>query len=222
MHSGHRADEVGMGHVRQRRQMGLMVIMLLLCCHPILTSPFTSHLSITDPPPRPNPLPRPLLLRPPVPPLKNPTPHTLKRRRPILTPDRRIRQGAPPPLPLRRHLHIRRHTTLMLHPHLPTTPLPHKTNRSRKDTPPPLPRLHRPRHEAPPIPHPLHLIHHGYLRVAGQHEVAVHGVHDEGGWDGGLGGGEGLCDRGAAVDAAGAGGMPEWVGVRVGGGRDVG
>jgi len=50
----------------------------------------------------------------------------------------------------------------------------------------------------------------------------VHGMDDEIGWDGGLRGGEGLRDDGSAVDAAGAGRVPERVGIRVDGGGDVG
>jgi len=52
------------------------------------------------------------------------------------------------------------------------------------------------------------------LSVAVQHEVAVHGMDVEVFGDGALRGGETLGYDGAAVDSAGAGGVPE--GARVG------
>ena len=60
------------------------------------------------------------------------------------------------------------------------------------------------------------MVENGDLRVAGENEVAVHAVDEEDGvvvggrgrGDGPLGCGEGLRDGGAAVDAAGAGGVP--------------
>lgn len=50
----------------------------------------------------------------------------------------------------------------------------------------------------------------------------MHGVNDKVRRDGGLGGGEGLRDGGAAIDAAGARGVPEWIGIGICGGGDVG
>ena len=51
--------------------------------------------------------------------------------------------------------------------------------------------------------------------VPGEDEVAVHGMDGEVGGDGALGGGETLGYDGAAVDAAGSRGVPEWAGVGV-------
>lgn len=53
------------------------------------------------------------------------------------------------------------------------------------------------------------MVEHGDLGVAGEDEVAVHAVDCEIWTDCGLGGGEGLRDYAAAVDAAGAGRVPE-------------
>lgn len=54
----------------------------------------------------------------------------------------------------------------------------------------------------------LNVVEDGDGRVAGEDEVAVHGVDGEVGWHGSLGCSEALCDHGAAVDAARSGGVP--------------
>lgn len=54
----------------------------------------------------------------------------------------------------------------------------------------------------------LNVVEDGNGRVAGEDEVAVHGVDGEVGGHGSLGCGEALGDHGAAVDAAGSGRVP--------------
>ena len=108
----------------------------------------------------------------------------------------------------------------MLHRLPPSTSLPHKATRRREDTPALLPRLYGPGHETFPVPHTLDVIEDGDRAVACEHKVAVHTVDEVlggGGRDGGLRGGEALGYHGAAVDAPGAWGVPEFAGV----GEDV-
>ena len=120
------------------------------------------------------------------------------------------------PLALIRPRHVR-HVGLVLHQLLPSTPLAHETHRHGENAFPALPRLHRARRETLAGPHVLDVVQDRDLGVPGQHEVAVHRVHGEVRGYGALGGGEALGDDGAAVDAAGAGGVPEGAGV----GEDV-
>jgi len=91
---------------------------------------------------------------------------------------------------------------------LPAAVLPAEAQSGREDGPSALPRLHRAGREALAVANALDVVEDGDLRVARQHEVAVHAVHGEVGGDGALGGGEGLGDGGAAVDAARSRGVP--------------
>lgn len=86
-----------------------------------------------------------------------------------------------------------------------------------EDAFPLLPRLDSARGEGFPGAHVLDVVEDGDGRVACEHEVAVHAVDGEVWWDGELRRGEALGYDGAAVDAAGAGGVPEGAGV----GEDV-
>lgn len=99
--------------------------------------------------------------------------------------------------------------------------LAHETQGGREDRAAALPRLHRACGEALALADVLDGVYDGDVGVAGKDEVAVHGVDEEGGGDGFLGGGEALRDDGAAVDAAGAGRMPEGAEVREEVGGDV-
>lgn len=97
----------------------------------------------------------------------------------------------------------------MLELPLSTTVLLAEAQRGREDGPPALTSLHRAGRKALAVTHALDVVQDGDLRVARQHEVAVHAVHGEVGGDGALGGGEALGDGGTAVDTARAWGVPE-------------
>lgn len=190
----------------------------------ILGPIYASDGAVTYPAPGPDPLPRPLLLRLALTTtaFKTPTDHNLEGHgRPVVTSVRQFTQTTFA-TPLGRRFDIRRYRSLMLNRDLASTALPHEADRGGEDTATPLSRLHRPRQEALPIPHPFDLVHDRNLRISGEEERAVHRVHDETGRHGGLSRGEGLRDGCAAEDAACAGRMPERVGICVDGGRDVG
>lgn len=93
----------------------------------------------------------------------------------------------------------------------------HEAQRGGEDGSPALARLHGARSEGPALANVLDMVEDGEGAVAGEHEVAVHAVDGEVRGDGELSGGEALGYHGAAVDAAGAGGVPEGAGV----GEDV-
>ena len=86
--------------------------------------------------------------------------------------------------------------------------LAHEADGGGEDDVASLARLHRPRGEGLARAHLLDVVYDGDLRVAGEHEVAVHGMHGEVGVDRLLGGGQRLRNGGAAKDAAGARRVP--------------
>jgi len=95
--------------------------------------------------------------------------------------------------------------------------LAHEAERGGEDAAAALAGLHRARAEGPAVAHPLHRVDHRRLRVARQHEVAVHAVHQElrlpvarrRRRDRQLRRRQALRDRRAAVDAARAGRVPQ-------------
>ena len=96
-------------------------------------------------------------------------------------------------------------------------PFPHEGDGGGEDAATLLARLHGPRGEGATVPDQLDVEEDGELGRAGEKEVAVHGVDEEVSGHGLLGGSETHGDHGAAVDTAGAGGMPWLAGI----GEDV-
>lgn len=86
--------------------------------------------------------------------------------------------------------------------------LAHEADGGGEDDVASLTRLHRPRSEGLAGAHLLDVVYDGDLRVAGQHEVAVHRVHGEVRLDRLLGGAQRLGNGGAAEDATGARRVP--------------
>lgn len=132
--------------------------------------------------------------------------HLLRLKRTAVFPSRRGRR-----LLRRRNS---RHARGMLEFLLPPTVLATEAERSGEDGPAALPGLNGAGRKAPAVAHALDMIDDGDLRVAGEDEVAVHAMDGEIAGHGALGGGQGLGDGGAAVDAARAGGMPEGARIR--------
>lgn len=91
---------------------------------------------------------------------------------------------------------------------LPAAILLDKTYRGREDALASLPGLYRSGGEAAAVADSLDVEEEGHGGGAGEEEVAVAGVREEVVGDCLLRGGEGLSDDGAAIDAAGAWGMP--------------
>src|SRR3954453_6103821 len=178
---------------------------------------------IAYPPSGPDPLPQPLILWPPV--LPNHTPDALKRRIIHITyPLRLLVPLLSIPRSVRRRHHVLWHWHLMLHqiPGPSTTALSCKTHRSGEDRLPPLPRLHRPCRKTLSIPDSFNMVEDWNGRVAGEDKVTVHAVDGEVGRDCGLGSGEALRDGSAAEDSARSRRMPEWAGIGIYVGTDVG
>ena len=82
--------------------------------------------------------------------------------------------------------------------------------------------LHRTGYEGFSVAHPLDVVEDWDFAIARQHEVAMHAVDCEVGWDRGLGGAEALCYGGAAEDAPRPWGVPEGPGIGEDVGTDVG
>ena len=59
-------------------------------------------------------------------------------------------------------------------------------------------------------------------RVTGEDKVTVHAVDGEVGWDRSLGSGEALRDGSAAEDTPRSGRVPEWAGIGIDVGADIG
>lgn len=97
---------------------------------------------------------------------------------------------------------------------LPPAVLATEAERRGEDGSSALPGLHRAGRKALAVAHALDMVHDGDLGVAGEDEVAVHAVDGEVAGDGALGGGQGLGDGGAAIDAARTGRMPEGASIR--------
>lgn len=107
------------------------------------------------------------------------------------------------------------HRMFMAHGPLSARTLPCKTHSGSENTLPTLTSLHSASRERLALTDVLDVVEDRDTGVPSEDEVAVHGVDGEVGGDSALGGGETLGYDGAAVDAAGSRGMPEWAGVRV-------
>lgn len=218
VHPRHRPDEVAVRHVRQRRQVCLVVVPRLVRPLP-LADLHLAYLrrTVADAPARPQPLVQFALCglrvqrRREADALKGPVVDVLGGAVGLVLVEGEVLVG----VERRRGRHPRRHLGRVLDRQLAAGAFLHERQRRREDALPPLARLHRPCDEALAVPHPLHVVQDRYLRVARQHEVAVHAVHREVLGDRRLRGGQTLRDRRPAVDASCARWVPEWSGVGV-------
>lgn len=106
-------------------------------------------------------------------------------------------------------LETRRHRMCVLDELFPTRAFTHETQRCGEDRLASLSSLDSPRAETPPFAHVLDVVDDGHFGVAVENKIAVHAVDGEVGGDGALGCGEALSDGSAAIDAAGAGRVPQ-------------